>query len=146
MWGCCWYKNKFTKPHQVKDCTTCTKRTEQQKYREDLNVEDLFFYKPETDQDYLDYLERQKVLSSTGASDRYSSLPCGKVNLSKEYYDVHLTGRAHKQKMPEGQNTSHGSKILAAPPKPSTGSKSLPFKKIHIILKRIKEIGQRKLI
>ena len=105
------------------------KQTEQQKQRQDLNEEDLFFYKPESDQDRLDYLERQKLLSSTGASDRYSCLQCGKLNLSKEYYDVHLTGRAHKQKMAEAQGTSHGSKIAAAPPKPSTGSKTLPFQR-----------------
>ena len=121
IWGCCWYKNKFTKPHQVKECSTCLKQTAKQKERRDLDVEDLFFYKPESDEVRLDYLEQQKVLSSTGASDRYSCLPCGKLNLSKDY-DVHLTGRAHKEKM----GTSHGRKT-AAPPKHSTGSKKKPY-------------------
>ena len=84
------------------------------KTRTDLIIDDLFFYKPEEDPEYLDYLERQKALSSSGASDRYNCLPCGKVNLSKEYFDMHLIGKAHKLKMAEckskSTDTSSGSK------------------------------------
>ena len=45
MWGCCWFKDKFIRPHQVKDCSTCKKQTELQKTKHNLDVEDMFFIK-----------------------------------------------------------------------------------------------------
>ena len=30
MWGCCWWQDKFIRPHQIKDCTTCKKMSEKQ--------------------------------------------------------------------------------------------------------------------
>ena len=127
MWGCCWWKDKFIRPHQIKDCTTCQKMSQKQKTRQDMNVEDLFFYKAEADEEYLEYLDRMKVqkillgsIGAPGTPERYSCLPSGKMNLSKEYYETHLTGRAHKEKVGKG-------KISTTPPttpRPSTGSKT----------------------
>ena len=96
-----------------------------------MNVDDLFFYKAEADEEYLEYLDRMKVqkillgcIGAPGTPERYSCLPCGKMNLSKEYYETHLTGRAHKEKMGKG-------KISTTPPTtpPSTGSKTDKKKK-----------------
>ena len=61
--------------------------------------DDMVLYDAAEDPEYQAYLERSKAVSSPGISDRYSCVPCGKVNLSLEYYNNHLSGKAHKIKM-----------------------------------------------
>ena len=70
----------------------------------------MALYDPAEDTEYQDYLERSKSLSNPVMSDRHSCLPCGKLNLSLEYYNNHINGRAHKMKMIEMKKEEKGSK------------------------------------
>ena len=102
MLAFCWAGNKQAKPHRVDECEQCQKRQKELRENQEIRtLDDMLVYNPVEDPDYQAYLERNKAVSNPGSSDRYSCEPCGKFNLSKEYFDCHLTGRKHKYRMME---------------------------------------------
>ena len=60
--------------------------------------DDYSLYEQSKDPEYMQYLERKNVLLSACATGRYSCLPGGKHNLSKDYYEAHLTDRVISSK------------------------------------------------
>ena len=98
--GFCWYDNKSVAPHQVENCNSCKERTEYLRSKPDLyKWDDFSQYDQATDPEYMQYLDRVKLTSTACATGRFSCIPCGKLNLSKEYYETHLLGKGHKMKM-----------------------------------------------
>ena len=96
----CWLNRKEVLPHRVEQCDVCQKRRQEIKDgKSEAFLDDMALYDPANDPEYQAYLERSKALSSPGMSDRYSCVPCGKVNLSLEYYNNHIQGKGHKMKM-----------------------------------------------
>ena len=109
----CWYGNKHISPHGVKECEVCEKELKILKDTPDLcEWDDYSMYDQTKDPEHMQYLERQKVSLSACATDRYSCIPCGKHNLSKDYYEAHLTGKAHKFKMQEEKKGNKKQKIV----------------------------------
>ena len=89
-------------PHKVEFCAKCQERTQMIKTQKDITEwDDYTKYDQSKDTEYMEYLERQKTVNSPYAMGRFSCIPCKKYNLSQEYYEKHLTGRAHKVKMGE---------------------------------------------
>ena len=103
--GYCWFGNKNMMPHQVDDCIRCNQRIQYINENKSLTEWDDFALYDETkDPEYMAYLEREKAVNMAYATGRFSCIPCNKHNLSKEYYEKHITGRAHKVKMGEKSN------------------------------------------
>ena len=98
--GFCWFENKRVVPHKGDKCQSCAKRSEYLRNTPELyKWDDFSKYDNAADPEYLQYLERVKIVNTASIPGCFSCIPCGKINLSKEYYDAHLMGRNHKMKM-----------------------------------------------
>ena len=134
--GYCWFGNKNMMPHQVDDCTRCNQRIQYINENKSLTEWDDFALYDETkDPEYMAYLEREKAVNTAYATGRFSCIPCNKHNLSKEYYEKHLTGRAHKVKMREMSNDKGGKKNVPTESKKrkiDSGANPISSKKVKI--------------
>ena len=108
--GFCWFENKRVVPHKVDKCQSCAKKSEYLRNTPDLyKWDDFSQYDQATDPEYLQYLDRVKIANTASVAGRFSCIPCGKINLSKEYYEAHLMGRNHKMKMSQiGKESQKG--------------------------------------
>ena len=94
--GFCWYGTPDIMPHEVKECQACQQRNNYIKNHVDLTEwDDYKQYDQEKDPEYMQYLEREKASHTAYATGRFSCIPCGIVNLSREYYEAHLLGKRH---------------------------------------------------
>ena len=98
--GCCFLRNKNIRPHLWNQCDVCLKMRENVRSNPELldtSLNDWSVYNPLSDQTYQEHLDR--VAIAERATSGFSCEPCGKRNLSKEYFDKHISGKAHKLKM-----------------------------------------------
>ena len=98
--GCCFLRNKHIRPHLWNECDVCLKMREDVRSNPellDVSLNDWSVYNPLSDQTYQEHLDRVAVAER--ATSGFTCEPCGKKNLSKEYFDKHISGKAHKLKM-----------------------------------------------
>ena len=98
--GCCFLRNKNIRPHLWNECDVCLKMRENVRSNPELldtSLNDWSVYNPLSDQTYQEHLDR--VAIAERATSGFTCEPCGKKNLSKEYFDKHISGKAHKLKM-----------------------------------------------
>ena len=111
MMGFCWFENRAIMPHKVEFCGKCQDRCALIKEKKELTEwDDFAIYDHSKDPEYFEYLERQKAANTPHATGRYSCIPCDKHNLSKEYYERHLTGKSHRVKMGKQEVCKTGEK------------------------------------
>ena len=127
-------------PHKVEFCGECQKRTDLIKSKKDLTEwDDYTIYDQSKDTEYMEYLERQKAVNSPYAMGRFSCIPCNKHNFSQEYYENHLTGRAHKVKMGEIPKADGKKKKR----KKIMGKKKVQYRKVVRIKGKVQMLANR---
>ena len=96
----CWIKNINIDIHNPNNCQECTKRYNEQK-ETDTKMFDPGYYREEDDEEYQEVIKLHQKLDqmTEDEKNKWTCKICDVKCYSEEYYENHLKGKKHREKM-----------------------------------------------